>query len=78
MDADLSRRTGGWRDVRAVLRHVLDSDGWYAGWEGGCAKDPGLALFERVPLTREEHEALSFEPCPDDTLFGDTLFNEGA
>ena len=57
------------RGLRAVVRHLLDSDGWCAGLEGGCTKDTGLAFFERVPLTHEEHEALCLEPHPDDVLF---------
>jgi hypothetical protein len=65
----MSADSGGWQGLRAVLRHMLDSDGWYAGWEGGCKKDPGLTLFERVPLTHEEHMALMLEPHPNDTLF---------
>jgi hypothetical protein len=66
----------GSRTLRAVLRHLLDSDGWYAGSEGGCTKDPGLALFERVPLTRNELREL--DALGDPAAARDALFNGGA
>jgi hypothetical protein len=43
----------------AVLRHLLSTGSWSMALEGGCTRDPGLALFEQVPFTREELEQLA-------------------